>query len=179
MPTTCVSLKQCPTSTSIFDVWMFVSLLLPFIFHFFVSVRVVRYELWICVTWSFKMKPAVPVSLLLSSTDERDEGVTIAAKILLFLKGYRLFLVNRRQIFLHLFVFRYSAFPAEVALFTTCLLESYLCLVSWINKQNKPILMWHGLITLSSETVECISMPYQVYFLLSSHCSPRQVICIQ
>lgn len=69
--------------------------------------------------------------LYLSQEMKGSPNLKIATKIQLLLKGFRfvfVFLVNRRQIFLNLFVFRYSTFPAEVALFTICLFESYLCL---------------------------------------------------
>lgn len=62
-----------------FDVWMFVLLFAGGYFltswNVSVSVRLVRNELWICVTWSFKIKPAVPVSLMFFGliTNLRDE----------------------------------------------------------------------------------------------------------
>lgn len=131
-----------------------------------VSVRLVRYELWICVTWSFKIKAAVPVS-----TVETQEGVHGQSnKKVLYLKGCLLFLLNRRPILLHLFVFRYSTSSWGRTVYSSLL---------WFSKQNEPVQIGQGLITTCPETVECISMPYQVYLLLSSHCSSCQVICKQ
>lgn len=173
MPTTCVSLKQCPTSTSLF--WR-LDICFTFAAFFFLKMSFLfgwwdmncEYVLHCHSKWSL-LNP----SHSLWTGDKRNEGVE--TWILLFLKGRRLyFFVIGGRFFLHLFfLFRYSTFT-KVTLFTICLSKSYLCLVSWTTEQNKPILVWHGLTTTSPETVQCISMPYKVYF-----CRPLTALLVR
>lgn len=115
----------------------FLSLFLVFFFWFIsenVSVQLVRYELWICVTWSLKTKPAESVSLVVNLRDERNKGVETEILLLLKKKEKKVtetISVTGGRFFLHLFVFRYFAFPTKVALFTISLsTKSYLCLDS-------------------------------------------------
>lgn len=138
-----------------------------------------RYELWICVTWSLIIKPAESVSLIVNLRDERNKGVETEI-LLLKKKRSQTILVTGSRLFLHFFVLDilHLQVRSHCLHFPSQKKKNIALSVSWITEQNISTLIWHGLKTTCAETVEYISMPYKVVFIsfLSIHCSSCQVI---